>query len=108
VSDADALTEMLLYQNTLLSLQPSWIGLFGANRAISTLKCLSLKKYSFQKLTKFSQWNNVLGAPASNIHGLLYRHTCVYSIPLNRPLWNKMTTSAPWEIWFAGSFPFKN
>jgi hypothetical protein len=33
---------------------------------ISTLKRLSCRKYSFQKLTQFSPGNNMLDVPASN------------------------------------------
>jgi hypothetical protein len=38
---------------------------------ISTLKNLSCRRYSFQKLTQFSQGNNVLDFPASNTDGSL-------------------------------------
>jgi hypothetical protein len=38
---------------------------------ISTLKYLSSSKYSFQKLTPFSQGNNVLHVPAFNKYGFL-------------------------------------
>jgi hypothetical protein len=38
---------------------------------VSTLKHISCWKYSFQKLTQFSQENNVLDAPASNNDGFL-------------------------------------
>jgi hypothetical protein len=34
---------------------------------------------SLQKLTQFSQGNNVLDAAHSNIHGFLFRDTCVSS-----------------------------
>jgi hypothetical protein len=46
---------------------------------ISTLKLLSCRKYSCQKLTQFSQGNNVLDVPASNADGFLSRGTCVSS-----------------------------
>jgi hypothetical protein len=51
---------------------------------ISTFKILSCRKYSFQKLTQFSQGNNVLENPASNTDGFLSRHTCISSTQLNR------------------------
>jgi hypothetical protein len=35
------------------------------------------RKYSCQKLSQFSQGNNVLDAPASNLDGFLCRDTCV-------------------------------
>jgi hypothetical protein len=36
------------------------------------------------------------------------RDTCVSSTHLNRSIWNKMSLSPPWNLWFAGSIPFKN
>jgi hypothetical protein len=57
---------------------------------ISTLKILRCRKYSFQKLTQFSQRNNVLNAPASNTDGFLSRDICVSSNSLDRYTWNKM------------------
>jgi hypothetical protein len=39
---------------------------------ISTLKNLNSRKYSFQKLTQFSQGNNVLDAPAFIKDGLVF------------------------------------
>jgi hypothetical protein len=53
---------------------------------ISTLKNLSCRKYSFQKLCQFSQGNNVLDAPASNTSGFITRDTYVSSPQLNRPI----------------------
>jgi hypothetical protein len=66
-------------------------GLFGANIAISILKHLSCRKYSFEKLTQFSQGKNVPDVPASNTYGFLLRDTCVSSTPLNRHVWKKMS-----------------
>jgi hypothetical protein len=40
-------------------------------------------KYTFQKLTQFSQGNNVIDIAASNIDGVLRRDTCVSSTQLN-------------------------
>jgi hypothetical protein len=40
-------------------------------QAISSLKHLGCRKYSFQKLNQFSQGNNVLDAPASTTNVLL-------------------------------------
>jgi hypothetical protein len=56
---------------------------------VSTLKSLSCRKYSFQKLTQFSEGNNVLDAPASNTNGFLLRDASVSSTQLHRPIWNK-------------------
>jgi hypothetical protein len=46
-------------------------------------------QYSFQKLTQFSQGNNVLDAPPSNIDVFLLKYTCLYSTQLSRPIWKK-------------------
>jgi hypothetical protein len=54
-------------------------GLFATNETFSTLKILIWRMYSFQKLTQYSQANNVLYAPASNTGGFLVRYTCVSS-----------------------------
>jgi hypothetical protein len=40
---------------------------------------VTFRKYSFQKLPQFSQGINVLNAAVSNIHGFLWRDTCVSS-----------------------------
>jgi hypothetical protein len=42
------------------------------------------RKYCFQKVTQFSQENQVLDAPASNTVGCLWRDTCGSSTQLNR------------------------
>jgi hypothetical protein len=56
------------------------------NDPFSSLKILICRKYSYQKLTKFSQGNNVLNAAASDIDGVLWRDTFVSSTHLNRPI----------------------
>jgi hypothetical protein len=76
-------------------LQLSRISLFGANRAYLTLKHLSCMKCSFEKLTQFSQGNNVLDAPASYTNVSLSRDTGVSSTQLNRPIWNNVSLSPP-------------
>jgi len=53
------------------------------------------------------QWNNVLGAPVSNIDGFLWRDECVSSTLLNRPIWSKMSLSAVWQLRLAGSISIK-
>jgi hypothetical protein len=50
------------------------------NVPLSPLKTLIGRQYSFQKLSQFSQGNNVLDAPPSNIDGFLARNTCDSSI----------------------------
>jgi hypothetical protein len=66
------------------------------------------RKYSFQKLTDFSQGKDVLNAAASNIDSLFSRGTCVSSTQLNRPIWRKHTPSPRRNPNVAGSIPFKN
>jgi hypothetical protein len=51
----------------------SWIGLFGTKRAFLYLETPTLRKYSFQKLTQFSQGNKVLDASPSNIDDFILR-----------------------------------
>jgi hypothetical protein len=52
---------------------------FWSNRDHLILKHLSCRKYSFHKLTLFSQGNNALAAPASNTDCALLRNTFVSS-----------------------------
>jgi hypothetical protein len=49
------------------------------NEAISTLKVLNCRRYSVQKVTKFTQENNVLNVAPSNPDGFLLRDTRVLS-----------------------------
>jgi hypothetical protein len=75
------------------------------NESFSTLKTLICRKYSSQKLTQLSQGTNVLDAPDSNIHGFLWRDTCVSSTQLNRPIWKKESLSPPLNPKFQEVFP---
>jgi hypothetical protein len=60
-------------------------------KTFNTLKPMIWRKYSCQKLSQFSQGNNVLDASASNLDGFPWRDTCVSSTLLNRPIWNKFS-----------------
>jgi hypothetical protein len=71
--------------------QLRWIGVFGAKRAYQHLETPNLQKVIFQKLTQFSQGNNLLNAPASNTDGFLLRDTCVSSTYCIGLLKKKMT-----------------
>jgi hypothetical protein len=62
---------------------------------ISTLQHKRCWKCSFQNLTQFSQGNNVLGAPASNIDGFLSGDIFISSTQLNKPMWTKISLSPP-------------
>jgi hypothetical protein len=52
---------------------------FGANRAYFHLENIIIRKYSFKKVTQFSQGNNALSFPASNIEGFLWKDKHVSS-----------------------------
>jgi hypothetical protein len=56
------------------------------------LKNLSYRKYSFQKLTQFSQGNNVLDALASNTASFISRDICVFKLA-KEPIWKKENLS---------------
>jgi hypothetical protein len=47
---------------------------------IFTMKYLNCSKYTFQKLTQFSQGKNMLDTPASNTDGFFQRYTCVINL----------------------------
>jgi hypothetical protein len=72
------------------------------------LKNISCMSYSFQKLTQFSERNNVPDAHNSDTNGFLLSDTCISSTHLQRPIWNKESVSPPWKLSVAGSIPFKN
>jgi hypothetical protein len=82
------LTMMVILGELHVFLQLCRIGLFGKNENFSSLKCLTFRKYSFQKLPQLSQGVNVLNAVVSNIHGFVWRDPCVSSTQLNRPMWS--------------------
>jgi hypothetical protein len=77
VLDLLLITFILSFWEIHVFLQVSWIDLIGANKDYLHLKHLSCRKYSFQKLTEFSQKNNVLDAPASKTHSCFWRDICV-------------------------------
>jgi hypothetical protein len=63
-------------------------------------------KYSFQKLTQFSQGNNVQDPPASN-KLFSYKTYIVSSIHLNGAVLLKGDIPYTWKPWDIGSVPFK-
>jgi hypothetical protein len=71
------------------------IGPLGAKRNISTLKSVICRKYSFGKLTQFSQGFNVLDAASSYIDNFVRTDTFVSSTHLNRPIWSNMSHNPP-------------
>jgi hypothetical protein len=56
---------------------------------VSTLKILMVRQCSFAKYTQFSQGNNVLDVPPSNIDGFLSRYAYVSSTQMNWPVETK-------------------
>jgi hypothetical protein len=64
------------------------------NEYFYSLKCTISRKYSFQKVPQLSQGFNLLDAAASNIHGFFFRHPCISSSQLNRPIWSKQSITS--------------
>jgi hypothetical protein len=60
-----------------------------------TLENLCCRKYFFQKLTQFSQGNNVFDVPPVKTEGFLLRDTFVSSTQVNRPIRSKISLSPP-------------
>jgi hypothetical protein len=71
------------------------------NEPFSTLKILTCRKYSFQKLSKFSEVNNVIDSAASYTHGFLLRDMPDSSTQVYRTTWNKERLSVPWKTHLA-------
>jgi hypothetical protein len=67
------LTHIVLLHKINVFLHFIWRGYFSWSEWFSHFKTLSDHKYSFHKLTQFSQGNKVLEPPASNIDGFLIR-----------------------------------
>jgi hypothetical protein len=71
------LQQMVFFVEILLFLQLSWIRLFGRKWAYHHLEISDLKKDFFQKLTQFSQGNNVLDSTALT-HMLFFQEIHVF------------------------------
>jgi hypothetical protein len=65
------------------------------NQPFSKTTTMIYRKYSFQKLTQFTQGYNVQDAAAFNTDCFLLTRTCVSSTQESSPIWNKMSLSAP-------------
>jgi hypothetical protein len=96
---------MFIFGEIHVFFEISWVGLFRTNRAC-LFKNFSFWKYSIQKLTQFSELNNVLDVEASNPDSFLWTDTYVSSTQLNSPIWNKAHLN--FKTKRAGRFPFKN
>jgi hypothetical protein len=83
------LTYLVFFGEIHVFLQNSWIYLLEQAYPSSTLKLLSCRKYSFQKLSQFAWGNNVHGSHASHTGFFFSRDTCVSSSYLKSPIWNK-------------------
>jgi hypothetical protein len=70
-------TDVFLWRNT-------FVPLTYLNNPIWSKQSLFERKFSFQKLTRFSFGNNVLDAKASNKAGCLWRDICISLTQLNR------------------------
>jgi hypothetical protein len=68
------------------------------NMNFFSLKTMTERQYSFQKLTHFSQGDKLHFALPSNFDGFLSRVTCLSSSQLIAPIWNKMCISPPFEM----------
>jgi hypothetical protein len=86
---------MLFFREAHVFLKICWIGLFGTKWVSFHLEKSKCRKYSFQKLTEFSQGNQVLDAPASNTDNILPRDTCVSSTQMKRPIWTNISLAQP-------------
>jgi hypothetical protein len=62
-----------------------WIGLLGTRWVFLHFENYVFQKYSFLKLTQFSQGKKILDPAASNIDGFLWRGTWLSSTQLNSP-----------------------
>jgi hypothetical protein len=100
--------QMVFFWDIHVNVHLSWIGLFGTKWAFLVIENSDWQELFSQKLSQFSQGNNVLDAPASGTNGFLLRDTCISSTQLKRPIRNKHCLSPPWKTYVAGSIPFKN
>jgi hypothetical protein len=73
-------TQMVFFQEIHVFLQLRGNSLFGTKWALLPLKTMMYSQCSFQKLTQFSQGNNVLDAPDFNTNHFLSWDTCISSI----------------------------
>jgi hypothetical protein len=98
--DILTLTNVVFFREVHVFLHLSRICLSGIKRGYLHLVTPKCRMYSFQKLTHFSQRNNVVDANASKTDGCLWRDTCASSTQLNMCIWSKMSLSLPWKLWY--------
>jgi hypothetical protein len=63
------------------------------------LKMLSVKVYSFEKLTHFTMENFVEDTPTSQFDCVLAGHTCVFFFGPYRPFYYKVNDCPTWKCW---------
>jgi hypothetical protein len=87
---------------------PSWLGLFATKCAFLHLENCVCRKYSFKKLTEFSQRNQVLHAAANNTAGFFFFFGDLWAsfTQLNRPIWNQWSL-LQLKKWFAKGLSLK-
>jgi hypothetical protein len=78
--------QLLAYMDFFRSAEETYL---EQTEPFSTLKIMILKKYSLQAIVQFSNGNNILETPASNIGGIRWTSTCASSTHLNRSVWKK-------------------
>jgi hypothetical protein len=86
---------MVYFGEIHVFLQLNRIDLFGTKRANLHLEKPKLQGVFLSNQTQFSQGNNVLDAPTSNIDGFLWRGTCVSITHLNRRIWRQQSLPPP-------------
>jgi hypothetical protein len=89
-------TDVFLLRNKCVS-SLSLLGFFffKQNELFSTLKILICKKYSYKKLTQFSQGNNMPNAAAPNIIVFFGEIQVFLQLKVNRHVWRKQSLSPP-------------
>jgi hypothetical protein len=73
------LTQMDVFERYMCLVNSPEYAYLDQNEPFPTLKVMISRKYSFQKLTQFSQENNVLDASPLNTDGVHSRGTCISS-----------------------------
>jgi hypothetical protein len=95
VLDVPALTQIAFFERYLCFFNFAEYDYLEQNEPFSTMKILIFRKYFFQKITQFSQGNNMLGAAVSNIDGFLWRDIWVSLSQMNRHIGSTRSLSTP-------------
>jgi hypothetical protein len=97
------------YEKCICFLNLVDLGLFATKCAFLHLENCVCRKYSFKKLTEFSQRNQVVHAAANNTAVLFFffGDLCASFTQLNRPIWNQWAL-LQLKKWFAKRFVSQN